>query len=324
MRLIVILLLFVMLSGAILAQETDSLHQYLIVGSKAYNANDFAASRAAYLNALRLQPTNVEAIHNLGLIANTLGDLQTAMTYYQEALRYDSTDPDIYNNIGAVMSARGQTSQAISYFEKALRLDTANYQIRVNLAGEYIKSGRFADAARQVRGVVAVDTSLSGPPYLLGRAMLGLRKSDSALLYFNMSVLRGGSMTELYHFKAAAEMNLGKFDDAGKSLSAVLLKEPNNKEACHSLGIVRVKQSRYEDALKLFKRSVELDSSYVTGWVSLGAMYMVTGQAPQADSIYRKLSAVDTTLGYRMVDLYNLEKSKQTNKAGSEKKPGKK
>ena len=195
MRLLVILVSFISIAGAAFPQEPDSVQQFLITGAKAFNSNMWKESKEAYENALRLQPGNVEALRNLGLIANTLGDLQTAMHYYEEVLKHDSLDASTHNNIGVVMSERGKTADAIRAFEKAIRIDSTNNQCHVNLAGEYIKIQRFSDAARHLRRSVAADTVNPEPPYLMGRAMFGLRRNDSALTFFRASALRGGEMS---------------------------------------------------------------------------------------------------------------------------------
>lgn len=83
--------------------------------------------------AVRLDPTNVDALYNLGNVMLKKGRFQDAIENYSAALKLSPGDPDIHNNIGYALQALGRFVDAAYHYRFALRIDPGHRNARYNL-----------------------------------------------------------------------------------------------------------------------------------------------------------------------------------------------
>ena len=105
-------------------------------------------ARQAYREALRLQPTFVEAYLNLGLLHHNEGELQEAEACYRRALHYRPSLALAHFNLAIVLEDQHNTSGALAAYEAALTADPTFRDAHWYLAHLYEKLGRRRDAVR--------------------------------------------------------------------------------------------------------------------------------------------------------------------------------
>jgi tetratricopeptide (TPR) repeat protein len=72
--------------------------------------------------AIRLNPTDVDAYHNRGLSYALLGQYEKAIEDYNEAIRLDPTMAGAYHNRGLAYQAIGNPKKAEMDFQRYLDL----------------------------------------------------------------------------------------------------------------------------------------------------------------------------------------------------------
>ncbi len=97
------------------------------------------------------------------------GDLEGARQAYEAALKLAPTRVDILSNLGLVYSMLGQAERAVSCFRKALEIEPQQYAVRVNLGVAYMRAEEYAPAQREFESVVEAQ-----PSNLVARNLLGL------------------------------------------------------------------------------------------------------------------------------------------------------
>lgn len=117
----------------------------------AYEGNDPAAARRAYLEALELDNSQVDAWVNLGRLAHELGDAREAVRLYHEALVRDPDDPVVHFNLALAMEDTSGAEPAMAHYRRALELDPEFADAHFNLAGLCEHCGLGADALRHFR-----------------------------------------------------------------------------------------------------------------------------------------------------------------------------
>jgi tetratricopeptide (TPR) repeat protein len=105
-------------------------------------------ARRAYQEALRLQPSFVEAHMNLGLLHYNAGDFEEAETCYRRALHVGPDSALAYFNLGVVLEDRQDKSGALAAYAEALRRAPDFREAHCNLAALYEQLGRRRDAIR--------------------------------------------------------------------------------------------------------------------------------------------------------------------------------
>lgn len=108
----------------------------------------YVEAEAAYREALRLDPTFVSAMTNLGNLRYRLGDEAGAVTLYERALALDPEQPEAHYNLGFIEFEKGHLTIALPFFEKAVSLDPGFADAHFNLASVLDQLGRGADARR--------------------------------------------------------------------------------------------------------------------------------------------------------------------------------
>jgi len=104
------------------------------------------------INDLRAEPS---ALHLMGLIKKSLGQLDEAERYLRKAIAQALTDGGYYNDLGVVLQARGAYVEAIRIYRAALALIPQVEPVRVNLVRCLIASGAFTEAEAEARTYIA-------------------------------------------------------------------------------------------------------------------------------------------------------------------------
>lgn len=292
----------------------DSLQTLLVKAGLALNQKEYIKARDYYDAAYQLDSNNVETLRNLAMLLSMAGDRKGAVTLLKRAESLAPNDPSILNNLGTIYSNREHPDTAATYFERALQFKPNNPTYMTNLALEYSRLGRNADAMKLAKQAIALDTTTVDIPMILGDCFAQDRRYDSADVYYTRAIMLGGKTSKLYYQRGYARQNLRRLGEAEFDYRESIARDSACRDCRQTLGVLYVTRGQYQDALDQFEQVVKLDSTYHNGMISLGVMYAMTGRGAQADSMLYRLMAIDSALGYRMVDLITLENSKQQKK----------
>jgi len=86
-----------------------------------------------FLEALRLEPSNPDALNLLGLLAFDRLHYDTALDYFREALRGGDAVADFHRNLGMALQALGRDREAETAYRKALALDPQGLRFNTSL-----------------------------------------------------------------------------------------------------------------------------------------------------------------------------------------------
>jgi tetratricopeptide (TPR) repeat protein len=107
-------------------------------------------ARAAYRQALALDPALGAAHINLGRLLHVGGDLRGAETHYREALRLDPKDAFAAFNLGVLLEDAGRPVEAAHAYERAVGADPTFADAHYNLSLLHEERGRSRDALRHL------------------------------------------------------------------------------------------------------------------------------------------------------------------------------
>jgi len=306
----VLLLLAAAACFASTAGAVDSLQTYLRAGADSLAEGAHAAALVEFQKALRLDPDNFAAIKNIGRIHARLGDHDQARVFLERAFKMNPVDAQVCNNLGVVYSDLGNSAEAIRYFENAVAVDSTNAMYLTNLGQEYFKMGKIGPALPLLRSALAFDPKNAIIPYSMGNCFAASQSYDSAEYYYRLAAASGGRPAELYYRLGTVQRHLGKTEAAMESMVEALSRQPDYRECRQSLAMLLMAEGHYRQATEHFDRLVAGDSSFYPAWVGLGTAYALDGRTEDADRILSHLFAVDSTWGFRMLDLVRQERSK--------------
>jgi protein O-GlcNAc transferase len=87
----------------------------------------------SFLEALRLEPSNPDALNLLGLQAFDRLHYDAALDYFRDALQVGGEVPDFLRNLGMALEALGRNSEAEAAFRRALALAPETLRFNVSL-----------------------------------------------------------------------------------------------------------------------------------------------------------------------------------------------
>ena len=108
-------------------------------------------AKEAYREALRLDPTAVPAMVNLGRLEHVEGRLDAAEALYLKALQVDDLERTAAFNLALLAEDRGDTRVAVRRYVEVLEIDPDHTDSHHRLAHLYARLGRASEARKHRR-----------------------------------------------------------------------------------------------------------------------------------------------------------------------------
>ena len=126
-------------------------------------AKQLDQAETTFKNVLLLDPNNVYALYNLGVIEQTRNNAAGALTYYDKALSADSTyTPAMYNK--AIILEASNLDAALSLYKQIVAINPSASTAYLRMAFVYAKQGESQKAEEARAKAIALDASLAKYP----------------------------------------------------------------------------------------------------------------------------------------------------------------
>ena len=107
-------------------------------------------AKKLYLAVLADEPSNIEALNNMGVLAMSEGNTKEAGFYFRRILEYRKDYAKAYNNLGIIAMRDGDKKIAEEYFRKAIEVAPAGVEPYLNLAALLRSEKRLEEAGRVI------------------------------------------------------------------------------------------------------------------------------------------------------------------------------
>jgi tetratricopeptide (TPR) repeat protein len=114
-----------------------------------------------YDAAIRLDDSNIPALHRRGLLWLRLGDVERALADLDHAIRLSFEDARIYRDRGAIWLAKGRYDRAIADLDRAIKLAPDFAQAYFDRGVAYKRKGEPDKAAANFDDAVRQDSALA-------------------------------------------------------------------------------------------------------------------------------------------------------------------
>lgn len=139
----------------------------LAEGNSAFVAKDFPAARNSYAQALAVDPGNLVALVNLGMVESQSGDPAKARELLEKAVRLRLEIPQAWLALGTIHMDADRFPEALAALSQAALLDPSNPHVR-NFLGVVIGRQGWIDGAQQeLRRAVELDPAYADAHYNL-------------------------------------------------------------------------------------------------------------------------------------------------------------
>ncbi len=166
--------------------EPGSAPQLTALGNEALMQGRYETAIEHYRQALALERTSFNALFNLALAHQQLGQADEAKRWYEAALGVSHDHPEVLCNLGYLAFRAGDFTGAVTRFEDAARLaagsavDSADYWFNAGGARERLQ--QWPEAKHAYEECLALNPSHFGAHYNLGTLHLGPLDSNPQAL----------------------------------------------------------------------------------------------------------------------------------------------
>lgn len=150
-------------SSTVAAAQNDAINRLLTTGINQAQAKKYAESQTTFQDVLSLDPGNVYAWYNLGLIAQTENNPKTAISDYQQALKSDPKDTSAMYNEAIALEPTDQ-QRALSLYKQIVAINPKASTAYLRMSFLYNKMGDHKDAVAARNKATALDPQLGSVP----------------------------------------------------------------------------------------------------------------------------------------------------------------
>ncbi len=244
----------------------------------------------------------------------TEAGMRESIGYFEEALRHDSAYAAAYAGIAdaqVMLACRGMVPaketfrRARSAARKALELDAELGDAHGSLAHVRLHDWDWEGLEQDFRRALDLSPSLAIVHYWLGEYLMSRGRGEeavgSAQVGYRMDPLSPVTASGLAMIMYLAH----SFEEAAALLVHTCEKSPEHFLPHLRLGLVRIQQRRYKDAIAVIKKAIRLADGSTETLATLGMAYAASGNGRGARQILDRLGRLK---GKRYVLPYNIAK----------------
>ena len=123
-------------------------NDFVSQGLQEHKLNNLIVARSLYNDALKLVSEHGDALHLLGMLNESEGDIGSAINLVQLAIKSDSGVALYHNNLGNLYFKNGNIDQALIYFQNALSIQPDYIEAKYNLANVMLEKNEFSTAEK--------------------------------------------------------------------------------------------------------------------------------------------------------------------------------
>jgi len=237
-----------------------------------------------YQREVTENPKSVEAYMNLGFVYLALDAMEPAIKTFQNVLRLDSTSAEGHYWLGRTYYLQ----EKYAYYQKKYEASIASFRTATNLCpdwGEaYAELGLCHFRIRQydeAESVFAQAFSLmtSSQPHTYRYIPPPIFHQDKQEWIDKVAPL---SRADVAYYRSLISFERGLFDQTVEYCQQALRIEPQYAEAYRQLGLVYVRQKKFEAAEKSLREAIQLRPEMARAHYQLALLYFKIGKEAEA------------------------------------------
>ena len=202
-------------AGEPLARARD-----LVLGGRIHEAIEL------YLGILTVNPSNLKAHNNLGVLYDELKRFDAALEHFEAAARIAPDNVEVLANFASTLTSLARYEQADELLRRAQRLAPDDIQASLGIGILYFRRGLYGESEVELGGVCD-------------------RNQSNGLAFY---------------YRGEALNRLGRFDEAAEAIERAVELLPNDPRPFYTLGHLYDRRYQLEDAAEMYRRARRLQS----------------------------------------------------------------
>ena len=253
-----------------------------------HESGNFARAEALYIEILRQDPTNIDAMHLLGVLARQGHQPEVAIQLIGRAIARRDDVSIFHYNLAEAYVALGRTAEAIASYRRAIDLDPDYVASYTNLSNVLINAKEFDLAEQVCREALKLAPESHSILNNLGTVLRSRGQNEEARGYYEDAVRLQPQFPEALTNLAMCLCSQGKFDEGIERFREVVRLRPALADVHNNLGTALVHRKQLDQAIECFQTALEIKPDHVEASNNLGSALRALGKADQAIAFFRK------------------------------------
>jgi predicted O-linked N-acetylglucosamine transferase (SPINDLY family) len=216
-------------------------------GLDAHKRGDLARAEALYVQALKADPKQGDALHYLGFLHRQKGNAEAAVRLIGEAIEV-APNATAHRHLADALQALGRLQEAVVQYDKALELKS-------DLAAAWDGRGTaLQNLGNQDAALASYERSLALNPKAAdtwnnyGKAQRAMKRPNDAIAAFDRAIALDPAHIGAITSRGMAFFDMKAYDEALGCFVHALTLNPDSPDAHYARGILHVKHRRYAEA----------------------------------------------------------------------------
>lgn len=177
-----------------------------------------------YMGILTVNPGNLKAHNNLGVLLDELRQYESALEHFAAAEQIAPENVEVLTNYAATLTSIARYDQADALLRRAQRLDAESVSVRAAIGILYFRRGLYAQSETELRWVCARDRDHG----------------------------------QAFYYRGEALNRLGRFDEARQAMERAKALLPNDPRPFYTLGHLYDRQHQAAEAAEMYRQARRL------------------------------------------------------------------
>ncbi|MGO9055965.1 MAG: tetratricopeptide repeat protein [Candidatus Binataceae bacterium] len=250
-------------------------------------------ARDLFAQAVRFSPGFAIALNNLGNALRLLGDRDGALAAFRRAVEAAPAYGEAHSNLGQLLLDLRQRSSALEHCRRAAALQPDLPQAHNNLGNALREAGLLDQAKQSYAQALRLDPRNA---LILGNMAQALQEEGhmgEALAWYQRALDADPSAPRTYANLASCLQELERFGEARKAYEEALTRDPMCAEAHAGLGSILGEEGGYDQALAHYHKAIAAKPDFSPAYTGLAVLYTELGRLDEAERRSREAIRCD-------------------------------
>ena len=263
------------------------------------NNHDTKKAMVAYQRARELNPENLQAWFNGGMIQHEEGMLHPALQCYMRAIELDPEQSKIWCNLGALQFQLGEFQQSVDSLNRAVGIKPDYARAWDNLAGSLCALDQLTEAERCCHRALNFKPDYADPSFKLGTIYFQQGRMEEAEKAFRKVLELNQGYPLAGHYLAMVLARTNRLKDA-LEICEMAATPPGETElpslAWNEMAFHRYEHGEYREAIRAYEKALTFTPERAVIWLDAGVAHQQLGELDQARRHYEQAVELDPEL----------------------------
>jgi tetratricopeptide (TPR) repeat protein len=262
---------------------------------------DLARAEPLYRQVLQAEPSNVNALHLFGILANQAGRHDVGIPLLRQAIALNSSVPEMHGNLASALFDHGNIlfgkelfAQAADCYRQALAINPDQVETHNNLGNAYHRQGQLEEAAACFRQALALNPQYADAHFNLGNVCFDQGKFDDAVACYRAALRLNPQHAEAHNNLGNALKELGQLADATKFYRQATFLKRRQPQFFANLGNVLKDQGQLTAAAECYRQALRIAPNRADVHASLGVALAWQGNLQDAAACFENALRIDS------------------------------